>query len=273
MICGSRPLPIVSSRLLPKLPKRLKWRLRLGCGAPSQGPVHRHPRRCAVTICSLNARQTGVKQASAILGLPERCPKCLAHGRGQAANCAHAREGDRGRRMGMGRPPPSRCTVTQLSPAPATGRRTQAFARASALDQTPAWVWSSPGPPAWCRAGCARRWRSWRCSRGRSTQRRVCGHRGAGAARRFRSDRCRRSALKRVVVNATRALLGPQTDRLSVAAIIRTHWRRPRTIWIAVIAGAAPPIISARPRLRFRSDDSAGRGANCCASDRAGSAA
>jgi hypothetical protein len=209
MICGSRPLPIVSSRLLPKLPKRLKWRLRLGYGAPSQGPVHRHPRRCAVTICSLNARQTGVKQASAILGLPERCPKCLAHGRGQAANCAHAREGDRGRRMGMGRPPPSRCTVTQLSPAPATGRRTQAFARASALDQTPAWVWSSPGPPAWCRAGCARRWRSWRCSRGRSTQRRVCGHRGAGAARRFRSDRCRRSALKRVVVNATKALPGP----------------------------------------------------------------
>ena len=53
---------------------------------------------------------------------------------------------------------------------------------------------------------------------------------------------------------------------------MRTHWRRPSTIRIAVIAAATPPIISARPRLRFRSNDSTGRGANCCASDRPGPA-
>jgi hypothetical protein len=78
---------------------------------------------------------------------------------------------------------------------------------------------------------------------------------------------------KRVVGQCNESLAWSRESIGSVAAIIRTHWRRPRTIWIAVVAGAAPPIISARPRLRFRSDNSAGRGANCCVSDRAGSAA
>jgi hypothetical protein len=58
-----------------------------------------------------------------------------------------------------------------------------------------------------------------------------------------------------------------------VTAVIRCQWWRPGTIRIAVIAGAPPPKISARPRLRFRSNHSAGRRANSSASDRARSAA
>jgi len=46
------------------------------------------------------------------------------------------------------------------------------------------------------------------------------------------------------------------------------RWR-PGTIRITVIAGATPPIISTRAGLRFRSDNSTCRSANCSAGDRA----
>jgi hypothetical protein len=149
--------------------------------------------------------------------------------------------------------------------------RPPGFARASALDQTPAWVGASPGPPVWCRAGCARRWRHG-VSRSRPAQR--CARSIVGRGRLVVLDLTDADAvLKRLVGQCNESLAWSRESIGSVAAIIRTHWRRPRTIRIAVIAGAAPPIISARSRLRFRSDDSAGRGANCCASDRAGSTA
>jgi hypothetical protein len=92
--------------------------------------------------------------------------------------------------------------------------RPRGFARASALDQTPAWVGASPGPPVWCRAGCARRWRHG-VSRGRPAQRCARSHRGAGAARRPRSDRTRRRAQARRGSMQRKPCLVPRIDRLS----------------------------------------------------------
>ncbi len=60
--------------------------------------------------------------------------------------------------------------------------------------------------------------------------------------------------VSRISAAAPRAAPHPG-NKLSIAAIARVKRRRPGAVRIAIIAGAAPPIITVRPRLRLGGDD------------------